>query len=68
MSWSTSCLLYTSHSRIPVYEKSIDNIIGILTIRAYLEALLKDPKPDIRPLLKDCVFVYKNMKIRKVLD
>ena len=61
-------ILSENHSRIPVYEKSIDNIIGILTIRAYLEALLKDPKPDIRPLLKDCVFVYKNMKIRKVLD
>lgn len=61
-------ILSENHSRIPVYEKSIDNIVGILTIRAYLEALLKNPKPDIRPLLKDCVFVYKNMKIRKVLD
>ncbi|MBQ5439617.1 MAG: DUF21 domain-containing protein, partial [Clostridia bacterium] len=46
-------------SRIPVYEDNIDNIIGILYTRDYLEALTKGDTPNIRELMQQPYFVYK---------
>lgn len=57
-------------SRIPVFEKSLDNIIGILHTRDYLETLLANGEPpaDIRPLLKKPVFVHKTQRIAALLN
>lgn len=57
-------------SRIPVFERSLDNIIGILHTRDYLEALLKSGKApkDIRPLLAKPLFVHKTQRISDLLN
>ncbi|GAF65076.1 hypothetical protein BTS2_1973 [Bacillus sp. TS-2] len=57
------------YSRIPVYEGTIDNIIGILTERDFLTALIQsENKPfDIRPLLRNPLFVVQSMKISTLL-
>ena len=57
----------SSYSRLPVYEGSIDNIIGILYLNRFLKTLTEDPDADIRPLLMPPVFVYKTMKLPDVL-
>ena len=36
------CIKTTTHSRLPVYEGSIDHIIGILQIRKYIKAYLRE--------------------------
>lgn len=42
----------STHSRIPVYRGSIDNIIGMLRIRKYMKEYLKTRTcPSLRPLL-----------------
>ena len=56
------------YSRIPVYEKSIDSIIGILYVREYLLALSSGKQPELRSLLHECPFVHKTMKISLLLN
>ncbi len=55
------------YSRLPVYEGSIDNIIGVLYLNRFLKALTDDGKADIRSLLMPPCYVYKTMKLPAVL-
>jgi len=55
------------YSRIPVYKDDIDNIVGILHTRDYLEELLKTSAPKIEALIKPAYFVYKTKKLSYVL-
>lgn len=55
------------YSRLPVYEGSIDNIIGILYLNHFLKAMTEDPKADIRKLLMEPVYVYKTLRLPAVL-
>ena len=57
----------SKHSRLPVYEDSIDNIIGFLYLNHFLKALTDDPRPDIRSLLMEPLYVYKTIKLPQVL-
>lgn len=56
------------YSRIPVYEDSIDNVIGILSLNHFLKACIDREKVDIRELLMQPYFVYKTMKLPAVLS
>ena len=57
-----------NHSRIPVYEGTIDNIIGILQIKKYIRAYIKMSKAvSIRPLLDEPYFVHQSTKIDDLL-
>jgi len=58
----------TAFSRIPVYEGSIDNIIGILYLNHFLKAYTEDENVDIRQLLMKPLYVYKTTKLTSVLD
>ena len=40
-----------TYSRIPVYEGSIDNIIGVLYLNHFLKAMTDNGRADIRKLL-----------------
>jgi CBS domain containing-hemolysin-like protein len=55
------------YSRIPVYEGSIDNIIGILQTRDYLEKLVECENPDIKELVTSTHFIYKTRKLSDIL-
>ena len=55
-------------SRMPVYEGSIDNIIGVLYLNRFLKAVAEEGKPDIRSLLMPPCYVYKTMKLPAVLN
>ena len=55
------------YSRIPVYENEIDNIIGILHTRDYLEKAI-DGEVDIRSMLTPAHFIYKNLKLSDILN
>ena len=58
----------SAYSRIPVYEESIDNIIGILYLNQFLKAYTESEDVDIRSLLMDPCYVYKTTKLTAVLD
>ena len=55
------------YSRIPVYENSIDNVIGVLYLNHFLKAMTGSEKVDIREMLMRPCFVYKTMKLPVVL-
>ena len=56
------------YSRLPVYEDSIDNIIGVLYLNHFLKAMTEDGRADIRKLLMKPCYVYKTMKLPAVLN
>ena len=55
-------------TRLPVYEGSIDNVIGILYLIHILKAMADDGRVDIRKLLMPPCYVYKTMKLPAVLN
>ncbi len=56
----------SSFSRLPVYEGSIDNIIGILYLNHFLKALTEGQQ-ELRSLLMKPCYVYKTMKLPAVM-
>ena len=57
----------TQFSRLPVYEDSIDNIVGVLSLTRYYKATLKEENPDIRSLLMKPCKLHKTMKLPAAL-
>jgi len=58
-----------THSRIPVYQGTIDNIIGVISIRNYMKAYLKKRKaPGIKPLLDKVYYAHQSMEIHELLN
>lgn len=67
------------YSRIPVYEGTIDNVIGILLLNKLFKTLAnieeqgkaideEEAPIDIRTLLMPPCYIYKTMKLPKVLN
>ena len=56
------------YSRLPVYEDSIDNVIGVLSLNRFYKALVSEGKaPDLRAVLLPPCKVYKTMKLPAAL-
>ena len=55
------------YTRIPVYEGSIDHIIGVLHMNRFLKAMVDSEEVDIRALVMEPCYVYKTMKLPEVL-
>ena len=60
-------ILKERYSRIPVYKNNVDNIIGVLHTRDYLEQLLKEEYPDITKLIQSVYFIYRSKKLSSLL-
>lgn len=68
-------VMSSRYTRIPVYEDSIDNVIGILVLNRYYKALadaheagIDETTLDLRSLLLTPQFVYKTMKLPAALN
>lgn len=57
------------HSRFPVYEGSIDNIIGVLQIRKFIKSYIKQGDAlELRSALDDIYFAHQSTKIDELLS
>lgn len=59
--------LDSGHSRLPLFEESIDKIVGILHIRELLRGLRSDPRPLARELAKEPFFVPETKPLGDLL-
>ncbi len=55
------------YSRLPVYEESVDNVIGVLYLNHFFKAMIDEEKPDLRALLMPPCYVYQTMRLPDVL-
>ena len=53
----------TNFSRIPVYDKVFDNIVGVLVVKIYLEEYANDKHVSIRSILQRPYFVNNSIMI-----
>jgi len=61
-------LTLSGHSRVPVYEETIDNVIGLLYAKDLLRASLDQVEPEnIRPFLRPAYFVPEAKKVDELL-
>lgn len=60
-------ILSERYSRVPVYRDTVDNIIGILHTRDYLEALLNTEYPSLEELIQPAYFIYRSRKLSSIL-
>jgi len=57
----------TQFSRYPVYEKSIDNIIGVIYAKEFYSDTLMGVKFTIRDIMKPVKYVPETMSIAKIM-
>ncbi len=55
-------------SRIPVYEETRDNVIGILHERDLFTKIIKGQKVQIKKLMKEPMFVSKSMRVDTLIE
>ncbi|GIV62677.1 MAG: hypothetical protein KatS3mg045_0016 [Bellilinea sp.] len=68
VSEAVQALVTSGHSRVPVYEETIDNVIGLLYAKDLLRASLEEDEPDnIRPFLRPAYFVPESKKVDDLL-
>lgn len=55
------------HSRLPVYEGDLDNVIGVLSVRKYLKEHIRRGAADVRALMAPPFFVSPDAEIGDLL-
>ena len=58
----------STYSRLPVYEDTPDNIIGILHLNHFYKEYVKGERVNIRSLLLPVTYVHKTMPLPDVLE
>lgn len=61
-------ILETQHSRLPVADGDLDNIIGYIQIRDLLNCSPDDPNFDLRQFIKMPIYVPENMAALRALE
>ncbi len=62
-----SLLSESTHTRIPIYQESIDQIVGVLHLRDLLRGLLSETRPETGELAKPVWFVPESRLLGEVL-
>ena len=63
-----SVISETQFSRYPVYERTIDHVIGILYVKHLLKELAENKPLNLRELLLEPVFIPKSMHLHEIMN
>ena len=58
----------TQFSRYPVYERTIDHVVGILYVKHLLKELVDNKDVQLTDLLLEPVYIPKTMKLHDIMD
>lgn len=58
----------TQFSRFPVYDRTIDHIVGVLYVKHLLKELLNNEKVELKDLLLEPVYIPKSMKLHSIMN
>jgi len=66
----SNLVIEVGHSRIPVYEQTIDNIVGVIYAKDLLKPLLEcEPaKTSIKDLMRPAYYVPESKKVRDLFE
>ncbi len=56
------------YSRLPVYENTIDNVIGVLQSRKYLKGMINNSTIDITSIMDKPIFVHQSMLVNTLFE
>ena len=58
----------TQFSRYPVYERTVDHVVGILYVKHLLKELVEGRETTLTDLMLEPVFIPKSMKLNAIMD
>lgn len=61
-------IIENRYSRIPVYDGTVDHIVGILHTRDYLECLADGKAPNVKDIMAPPYFVFRTQLLSKILS
>ena len=60
-------IIKTGHSLLPVYEDSLDNIVGVLHTKDFIKSIAEEVQGDIKSLVRPAYFVPETKLISEIL-
>ncbi len=60
-------LIECRHSRVPVFEETIDNVVGMLYVKDFLGFILRDEPIDIGSIIRKPYFVPESKRLDSLL-
>lgn len=57
----------TMYSRLPVYDETIDKIIGVLNQKDFFKAMLSGEKIYIKKIMTEAVYINENMRVDDII-
>ncbi len=58
----------TQFSRYPVYDRTIDHIVGVLIVKHLLKELMEDENVKLESLLLEPIYIPKTMKLHSIMN
>lgn len=55
------------YSRIPVYDKTIDSVVGVINEKDFIKKYMENKNVDIKPLIQEAIFVPPKKHIAQLL-
>ena len=68
MEFILNTIAETQFSRYPVYERTIDHVVGILYVKHLLKELVDNKDVQLTDLLLEPVYIPKTMKLHDIMD
>lgn len=62
-----SYLIKTGHSLLPVYEDTLDNIVGVLHIKDFIKLVAEDGPIELKSIIRPAYFVPETKLISEIL-
>ena len=68
MDYILNTIAESQFSRYPVYERTIDHVVGILYVKHLLKELVDNKDVQLSDLLLEPVYIPKTMKLHDIMD